>query len=70
MGTVNFPSPNEDLLATASRRGEFALGSREAMKIWQFAVLVLILAYGIYLANWFYNGMSREAEFVLKNQQM
>ncbi|MFY9987443.1 MAG: hypothetical protein WAM44_19320 [Chthoniobacterales bacterium] len=40
------------------------------MKIWQFAVLVLILACGIWLATWFYNGMSHEAEFGLKHQEM
>jgi len=49
---------------------EFAGGSRGAMKIWQIAVLVLILAYGIYLAAWFYEGMSHEAEFFTKHQQL
>jgi hypothetical protein len=49
---------------------EFAWGSREAMKIWQFAVLVLILAYGIYLAAWFYQRMSREGEFFTEHQEL
>jgi hypothetical protein len=39
------------------------------MKIWQFAVLVLILAYGIYLAAWVYTGIGREVELITKYQQ-
>ena len=42
----------------------------EAMKIWQFAILVLISACGIWLAAWFYEGVSHEAEFIVKHQQM
>jgi hypothetical protein len=42
----------------------------EAMKIWQFAILILILACGIWLAAWFYDGVSHEAEFVINHQQM
>jgi hypothetical protein len=69
MGTVNFPSRSEDLLETASKRGQFARGFKgEAMKIWQFAVLVLILAYGIYLAAWVYTGIGREIELITKYQ--
>jgi hypothetical protein len=41
---------------------------REAMKIWQFAVLVLILAYGIYLAAWVYTGIGREIALITKYQ--
>jgi hypothetical protein len=39
------------------------------MKIWQFAVLVLILAYGIYLAAWVYAGIGREVKLITKYQQ-
>jgi hypothetical protein len=42
----------------------------EAMKIWQFAILVLISACVIWSASWFYEGVSHEAEFVVKHQQM
>ncbi len=44
--------------------------SMEAMKIWQFAVLVLILAGAVWLSTWLYAGMSHEVEFVLKHQEM
>jgi hypothetical protein len=68
---VNFPSHGEHLLETASGRGQFRRGFlREAMKIWQFAVLVLISACVIWLGAWFYEGVSHEAEFVVKHQQM
>jgi hypothetical protein len=67
---VNFPSHGKHLLETASGRGRLAGVFEEAMKIWQFAILVLILACGIWLAAWFYDGVSHEAEFVINHQQM
>lgn len=66
----NFPLLGEHLLEIALRHGQFAVGFWEAMRIWQFAILILIMAGAIWLAIGFYGEISREVEFVIEHQQM
>jgi hypothetical protein len=42
----------------------------EAMRIWQFAILILIMAGAIWLATGLYAEICRKVEFAIEHQQM